>query len=153
MTTPGETRAQVPVNLVAHSTCLGCGCLCDDIGVEVAGGRIVEAKNACERGREWFSSGNHHSPLPAAIIDGKAATHEQALDRAAEILKAARAPLVMGLTATSLEAQAAALAVAERVGAVVCPDHSAESAPHVRAFERVGRVGATLGEVKNRADV
>jgi formylmethanofuran dehydrogenase subunit B len=153
MTMPAEIRAQRPTEQVAHATCLGCGCLCDDIALAVAAGRIVEAKNACERGQDWFLTEDHVTSLPAALIEGRPAMREEALDRAARILGAARAPLVMGLTATSLEAQAAALAVAERIGAVVCPAHFAESAPQVRAFERVGRVGATLGEVKNRADV
>ena len=43
---------------VEHTTCLGCGCACDDIVVVVDGDRIAEARNSCALGRAWFADGS-----------------------------------------------------------------------------------------------
>ena len=44
--------------LLENVTCLGCGCACDDIGVTVRDGRIVDAHNACALGARWFGDGS-----------------------------------------------------------------------------------------------
>ena len=119
----------------------------------VADGRIVEAEHACELGRRWFLADHDQSGLPLATIAGRAAEPEEALDRAAAILRQAQAPVVLGLTRTSNETVAAALAIADRIGAVVDVGQAAATMPALRAVQRIGRVSATLGEVKNRADV
>jgi formylmethanofuran dehydrogenase subunit B len=139
--------------VVADATCTACGCLCDDIDVVVEGGRIIEARRACERGTSWFLIDRARTGQPSATIDGQPVTLDEAIDRAAEILGHARAPLVLGLTETSLEAQAAAVALADRIGGMIAPGHAEATTPWVLAFQRLGRVSATLGEVKNRADV
>lgn len=138
---------------VADATCLACGCLCDDLVIETAGSRIVAAKNACALGLRWLQADHAHAGLPAATIDGRHATPDDALDRAAAVLARARAPVVLGLTATSTEAVAAALAVADVIGAVVDPGASEGDRARLRGVQRVGRVSSTLGEVKSRADV
>ncbi len=135
---------------IEDATCLACGCLCDDIALRVEGGRIVEARNACPIGHAWFLADRTRGDRPAATIDGQPAAVEAALARAAEILAVARSPLVMGLTRTTIEAQAAAVAIADRIGATIDPFGPSAG---LAAFQRVGRVTATLGEVKNRADV
>ena len=43
--------------MLRHTTCLGCGCACDDIDVVVRDGRIVDARNACALGVAWFGDG------------------------------------------------------------------------------------------------
>ena len=138
-------------SIVDHATCLACGCLCDDIGVEVEDGRIVEASRACPKGRDWFLAPRPGEGHPVASIDGLPAELEQAIARAAEILGASKAPLIWGLTETTNEAVRAALAIADRIGAVVDP--MVEDAARLAAFQRVGQVSASLGEVKDRADV
>ena len=60
---------------------------------------------------------------------------------------------MLGLTRTSNETVAAALAIADRLGAAVDVGQAAVAIPVLRAVQRIGRVSATLGEVKNRADV
>ena len=149
MTTPVAPTSTV----VEDATCLGCGCLCDDIAVAVAGGRIVEARNACPIGRDWFLRDRAADGRPAATVDGRPAALGEAIARAAEVLGQARAPIVVGLSGTTLEAQGAALALADRLGASVRLAHEADAAPRVRAIQRVGMVSATLGEVRDRADV
>lgn len=160
MTTPHDPRPAPPAAaatdpglLVTDATCTACGCLCDDIALRTSGGRIVEATNACETGRRWFLADHGGSGLPAATVDGRAVAPDEALDRAAEVLGKARAPVILGLTRTSTEAVAAALAIADKIGAVVDPGTPEGDRARLQAVQRVGRVSATLGEVKNRADV
>jgi formylmethanofuran dehydrogenase subunit B len=141
------------LRIVADVTCLGCGCLCDDINVHVDGDRIIAAEHACELGLGWFHRERPGPGDPPATIDGRAAPLDEALDRAAAVLSAARAPLVLGLRGATLEAQAAAVALAEQIGAAIDPAHAAAALPRRLAVARVGQVSATLGEVKNRADV
>jgi formylmethanofuran dehydrogenase subunit B len=159
MSTPTETIPTKPPNgsedeiVIADVTCVACGCLCDDITVRVRGGRLVETRNACEIGRAWFLKARNAGGAIAAIVEGKPVSLEQALDRAVEVLAAAHAPVVLGLTRTTLEAQREAVALADRLGAFVGLGHSATAAPEIQAVARAGSVSATLGEVKNRADV
>jgi ABC-type lipoprotein export system ATPase subunit len=73
-----------PARTVSDVTCLACGCLCDDIVATVAGGRIIAAANACERGRAWFLAERPTSA--AATIEGQPVAPAQARDRARELL-------------------------------------------------------------------
>ncbi|MEO6811146.1 MAG: formylmethanofuran dehydrogenase subunit B [Isosphaeraceae bacterium] len=132
---------------------MACGCLCDDIALSIVGGRILEARCACELGRAWFLRDHDQGDRPAALIDGRAVPTSEALDRAAAVLALARAPVILGLDATTIETQGVAVALADWLGAVIDPTHSQGAIPRLRAVQRVGQVSATLGEVKNRADL
>ncbi len=139
--------------VVDDATCLGCSCLCDDIGLVVEGGRIVEARRACNLGRAWFETEEIASgDVAGPMIEGVPVPLDVALDRAAEILKSARSPMVWGLGGSTIEAQRVALAIADRIGAIVATSGDRDRSPR-RGFVRVGAVGATLGEVKARADL
>ena len=139
--------------LIPHVTCLACGCLCDDITVAVAGGRVVGAERACQVGLPWFLAEHPGAAGPAARVEGMPVALETALDRAAAILAEARAPLIWGLTWASIEAVGAALAIADRIGATVDLAGSSGRLAHRAAFVRGGSVSSTLGEVKDRAGV
>jgi formylmethanofuran dehydrogenase subunit B len=134
-------------------TCLGCGCLCDDLTTRVVRGRIVDIGCECELGLRWFSRSPEETEGPAAWVDGRVVEVAEALDRAGELLRQSRAPLLFGLTQTSTEAVREALALADRIGARVWLDRTEADLGRVAAFSQSGRVSATLGEVKNRADV
>jgi formylmethanofuran dehydrogenase subunit B len=152
-TEPPADRSGPAPRVVAAVTCTACGCLCDDILLTVAADRIVAAEHACDLGRAWFLRDHGPGDRPSAAIDGRPASPAAAIARAAEFLGAARAPLILGLTRTTVEAQTAAVALADRIGAVIDPGHAADASPRLLAIQRVGCVSATLGEVKNRADV
>ncbi len=139
--------------LVPDATCLGCGCLCDDIEVAIAGGRVVGADHACPVGVDWFLSPHPGEGHPSALVEGRAVSPDEAIDRAVSILRAARSPMVWGLTASSVEAVGEALGIADRLGATVDLAGSEGRAGQRAAFVRVGQVSATLGEVGQRAEV
>jgi formylmethanofuran dehydrogenase subunit B len=86
-------------------------------------------------------------------VDGRACSFEEALDAAAELLAAARLPLVYGLTDSTVEAQQAAVRLADLLGAILDTASSAAHQGSQGAFERVGLLTASLGEVRRRADL
>ena len=139
--------------LVRDATCTACGCLCDDLTVTVRSGRIVGAENACETGLRWLLAEHSRTGLAIASVEGRPVDRDAAVERAAVILSRARSPVVLGLSQTGTESVAAALAIADRIGAVVQVNGGGDSLGRLLAVQRVGRVSATLGEVKNRADV
>ena len=134
---------------MTYATCLGCGCACDDITVVVQGGTIAEAINACSLGRSWFGDGK----VPAEVRSrGRAMPLEQAIGDAATLLGAARRPLVYLAPEITSEAQRAAVAIADRLGAAL-DSPTSEIADGILAAQRRGRAGATLGEIRQRADL
>ena len=143
------------MHAVADATCLACGCLCDDVTatIDTVDNRIVEAHSACPIGRAWFLADRSARDRPIAAIDGEPAGLETAVATAAEILGSARFPIILGLSGTTIEAQAEAVGLADRLGAAVGLAHEGEAAHRIAAVQRVGSVSATLGEVKNRGDL
>ncbi len=134
---------------VANVTCLGCGCACDDIAVAVEQGRIAEARNACPLGVAWFGDGT----IPAETrVNGRAASLEQALTEGARLLTGAKHPLVFLAGDVSCETQREAVAIADRLHAAI-DSLAATAATAVLAAQRRGRAGATLGEIRQRADL
>ncbi len=138
---------------VDHVVCAFCGCDCDDISVTVEGDCITQAKNACVLGKAWFLSHGKPSDLPAARIDGRPASLEQGIERAARYLAEARYPLIYGLSSTSCEAQRKSVALAEALGGCIDCCTSVCHGPSGIALQGVGEPTCTLGEVKNRADL
>jgi len=132
------------------STCLGCGCACDDIVVEVRDGRIVEARNACELGKKWFGDGKVSGEVR---VRGKEITVEEALDAAAELLGGARRALVYLAPDISCETQRAAVALGDHLRGVVDSVTSSTVAGGTLAAQRRGRPTASLGEIRNRAEL
>ena len=107
------------LRVVKDATCTFCGCVCDDIELHADGDRIVKAKNACSLGEAWFKHHTAERLYPDALIDGKPATLDEAIEVAADYLHAANMPLVYGLSNITCEAQREAVALAELVGGVV----------------------------------
>jgi len=136
---------------VGAVTCLGCGCACDDLEVSVRDGRIVDISPPCPVGREWFGDGS----VPDAITKGgKAATLEQAIAEAARVLMAEAGRTIVYLGPDlSTQAQRTALAIADLLHARVDTATSRAAAAGLLAAQRRGRAAATLGEIRNRADV
>jgi formylmethanofuran dehydrogenase subunit B len=107
------------LKVVNNATCTFCGCVCDDIELHADDVRIVEAKRACVLGKAWFFNHTAERLYPDALIDGKEASVEDAIEVAAEFLDRADLPLVYGLSNVTCETQREAIALAERIGGVV----------------------------------
>ena len=140
---PGE-------RILAHVTCLGCGCACDDIQVTVRDGRIVETLNACALGARWFGDGQ----VPwRAMVGGRESTLEAALDATAALLASAGKPLIYLAPDLSCEAQREAVSLADLLRATIDSVTSDTILEAVLAGQERGRATATLGEIRNRADL
>jgi formylmethanofuran dehydrogenase subunit B len=82
---------------------------------------------------------------PVATIDGESVDLESALTRAAELLRGARRPMVRGFEHATIEDARAAVALADRLGAVI-------AAGRVSWTWR-GASTATLGEIRDRSEL
>jgi formylmethanofuran dehydrogenase subunit B len=131
--------------------CGFCGCLCDDLEVEVENNRIIQVKSACGIGRNKLL--HAQSGMATIRINGQSASLQDALDEAARILIAAKNPLIYGLSSASTEAQREAVALTEMLQGTIDNPSSYCHGPSVLAGQQVGVASCTLGEVKNRADL
>ena len=149
---PVPAAEEPETRIVQDATCTFCGCVCDDIDLHVQGLHIVEAKRACVLGKAWFY--NHQvENRPSCLIEGKPAEIQAGIERAARILAQARYPLVYGLSDTTVESQRIAVGLADWIGGIVDTTTSVCHGPSGMAFQGVGEVTATLGEVRNRGDM
>jgi len=136
---------------VEHVTCLGCGCACDDIAVTVRDGRIVDTSPACSVGRGWFGDG----VVPWQVFrDGAPASMEEAIAEAARVLAESQGRLLIYVGGDlSSQAQRSAVSLADLLRGTVDSATSNTAATGLLAAQRRGRATATLGEIRNRADV
>jgi len=142
----------MPVAVTTNVTCLGCGCVCDDIEVHTEANRLLRTGNACPLGESWFR-GHASADPPPALLDGSPVAPAVALAAAADRLRSARLPLVFGLGSSTCETQREAVRLAEELGGVVDSHTSLTHGPTKIAAQLVGKVVCTLGEVRNRADL
>ncbi len=125
------TRMAIPATSTA---CPACGCRCE----------VIALADGCGLGRAAPAP-----DVPVAQIEERPASLDDAVDRAAALLAAARYPLVYGLTHITCEAQRAAVGLADRIGAAI----DIAGASPAALFPDLGTVTCSLGEVKNRADL
>lgn len=136
---------------VGPVTCAGCGLLCDDVRIETSSDG-VRLRPECGLGARWFSERMlRPADAPAATIDGQPADAESALARAAEMLRGARRPLVSGFDGATVEDARAAVALADRLGALVSIGPAADPWPGAPAVPLRGASTATLGEIRDRS--
>ncbi|WP_347489834.1 hypothetical protein [Desulfoscipio sp. XC116] len=93
--------------------CTFCGCLCDDLKVEVADNQIAKVSNACAIGRNKLM--HAQTDLASFRVNGREATWEEVISEATNILNRAKAPLVYGLSSTTTEAVREAVALTEKI--------------------------------------
>ncbi len=148
----------MPREIVRDVVCPVCGCLCDD-GVVILGdgGRIIEVENFCSVGTSKFlgAQSEHRLTKPLIKKNGKfeIVSLEKAVKETAKLLANAERPLLYGWSNTECDAQRVGLELAEEVGGIIDSTTTTCHGPSVLAIQEVGCPTATLGEIKNRADV
>jgi formylmethanofuran dehydrogenase subunit B len=142
------------LKIVSDATCTFCGCVCDDmiLTVDLDHNRIIKSENACILGKAWFKE---HSieERPFAVVSGREASTEEGVEEAAQILANARFPVIYGLSDTTCEAQRVAVSIGDMIGGTIDTTTSVCHGPSGIAFQGVGESTASLGEIKNRADM
>jgi formylmethanofuran dehydrogenase subunit B len=136
---------------IENVVCPFCGCLCDDIVVEVEDNRITAAKKVCANGRSLFL--NAQTQVAQPTVDGEEVKWPQAIDAAARILTEGASPLIYGLSSTASEAQRKAIALADLLGATIDSTSSVCHGPTTIGIQSRGEPTCTLGEIKHRADL
>lgn len=148
---PQENSPDLASKVQQHEavTCIFCSLLCDDLTTETRGHQVRALAQACPKAERAYAAS---VPASTPLIDGKPASFDAALAAASRILKRSRQPLFGGL-ATDVDGMRAALALAERCGAIVDHLHGTALARGVRVLQSRGQATTTLAEVRNRADL
>lgn len=136
----------------AHVACQRCGCLCDDLQVQVAAGQVRATAGGCHIAEPWFAGLSHQTDQPAAVA-GQSGPLEVALQAAAAILRESSAPLIYGLAGCGSSAARSAVALADAIGATIDLAGGRCQQPAMLAMQQVGKSTCTLGEVRQRADL
>ncbi len=142
---PKNDAGALGKTLFVDVPCAFCGCLCDDLRVTVAGGKVVELEGACSLAGPQILAAE--ASRPAGRIAGRDVSQAEAIHEAARVLIAARAPLVWGLGRATCEAQAAAVEIGQLLGGVIAVPGGDD------ALQTVGEVSCTFGEMRQRADL
>ncbi|HYL17592.1 MAG TPA: hypothetical protein VEV20_02865 [Burkholderiales bacterium] len=123
--------------------------LCDDLVVDAAAVPQVRA-HGCARSRALFSALPKSDVTPQ--VDGKSATLDQAIARAAEILTAAAQPVFLS-AGTDVGGMRMLLELAERAGGVIDHVNSDAALRNLLVLQDTGWMSTTLTEVRNRCDL
>lgn len=147
-----KSRLMNSVNLKAnqmHATCPACGLLCDDVSIEVKQSQLKVFNTNCAKSIQFFAQPlGEHSPQ----INGESATLEQAIARAASILKASKKLLFAGLS-TDVQGFRAIYQLANKTNGSLKHINAQSMARNMAVLQSSGWQTTTLTEVKNRADV
>ncbi|MFC1759490.1 formylmethanofuran dehydrogenase subunit B [Planctomycetota bacterium] len=132
--------------------CTICGCVCDDLSLEVDEGRIRSVTGACHLSESWFLDQDSQQP-PAAMSHGHPVGIDSAIEQASDILSNSRWPLIYGLSRSSTDGQRAAVRLADAIGGNVDTTASLCHGSSIMAIQEVGESTCSLGEIRNRADM
>jgi len=130
--------------------CTGCSLLCEDIEATVKDGGVTGVRNLCRKGNGHYQALKTDRTKP--MIDGKEVTLDLAISKAAQILKSAKNPLLCGWSNVTLEAQAAGILLAKKLGATMS-DTSPSCQEDLMERIMAGKIPTcTLDDVRNFAD-
>jgi len=149
---PAVSNALFVIQSFENVACTICGCVCDDLTLQVDNGRVTSVERACSLSEPWLLQQTAANDCTAQV-EGTAATQEKAVEAASNILRKSRAPLIYGLSTSSTPGQRAACRLADQLGATIDTTASTCHAPSIIAVQAVGESTSSLGEVSNRADL
>ncbi|WP_448187984.1 formylmethanofuran dehydrogenase [Azospirillum sp. sgz301742] len=129
--------------------CPFCGLGCDDLTVRAEPNGLAVESTDCPIARAGFA---RTDPAEPPRVGGNAVALDAAVQAAAKALGASDAPLIAGLGA-DVDGVRAALALAERVGAVVDHVHSEGLYRNLAVLQRTGWIATTFAELRNRCDL
>ena len=145
------------MTIVKSVPCPICGCLCDDIELDVENNEVMRVKNGCSICESKFLGykSPHRIKTPLVRKDGKLVpvSIEEAIHKAAEILANANYPILYGWSSTSCEAQRIGVELTEEVGGVLDNTAVVCHGPSILGVQEVGIPTCTLGQIRHRADL
>jgi len=132
--------------------CTMCGCVCDDLKLTVADGRVVGVSPGCALAEPWLL-GQSSFDKPSCSIEGQPVLLDEAVRHATGILARSESPLIYGLSGSSTPGQRSAVHLADTIGACIDTTASTCHAPSIVALQGVGESTCSLGEIRNRSDL
>ncbi|MGR9012441.1 MAG: formylmethanofuran dehydrogenase subunit B [Gammaproteobacteria bacterium] len=126
-----------------------CGIGTDDLTIQVDGVLLKVVKNGCAVNTPAFEQAITDT---RPRVDGKDVSLEQAVAKAAAMLKGTNQPVIGGC-ATDVNGMRALLGLADRSGAVVDNMNFTGARNNFLALQDSGWMNTTLAEVKNRCDL
>ncbi len=134
--------------------CPFCGCLCDDVYVDVEEDKIVQIFNGCILCKAKLSSGERVKEA-LVRVDGELvpSSYEDAVESAAKILVESSMPVLYGWSNTSCETISQGIRLTEKIRGVIDNTSSVCHGPSLLGIHETGLPTCTLGEVKNRSDL
>ena len=136
--------------------CPFCGCLCDDLEVVVKSRRVAGVKSGCAIAIAKFVEHEKYRLTKPFIRKGDKpvfTTLEEAVEEAAKILVDSKYPLLFGWSSSSVEAARLGVELAELLGGLLDLTTVICHGPSIEALQEIGLVSATLGQIKNRAEL
>lgn len=131
-------------------TCPFCGLLCDDLTVQRdTAGNLTVTENGCPRAVTFFA---RPAAEPGPRIQGKPATLEEAIAKAAQILGSSKQPLIAGL-GTDVNGMRAVMNLAEASRSTLDHMNSNGFMRNMHVLQNSGWFTTTLTEVRNRVDL
>jgi len=140
-------------SLLTSIACTRCGCVCDDLRIEIRGGCVASVQPGCVLADEWFRRATVPYKGAVAEIDSQPASLTDAVVAAAALLRSSKLPLFFGLSRSSTDGQRAVCELADQLGGIVDTTASLGHGPSILAFQSAGESTSTLGEVRHRADL
>ncbi len=134
-------------------TCPGCGCLCDDIEVDLVEDRITQIRNACTKGSTLLYDAQNPERRTRPLVSGNEVSIDEALKAAARLLTESEHPMVFGLDRCTLETQSSAIELAKKLGAVIDDSSSYTFGPMIEKIITGVLPACSLTEVKDNADL
>ena len=137
---------------VENVGCTMCGCVCDDLKLTVADGRVVGVSPGCALAEPWLL-GQASWDGPSCLVGEQPVLLDAAVQHAAGILVKSESPLIYGLSGSSTPGQRSAVHLADTIGACIDTTASTCHAPSIVALQGVGESTCSLGEIQNRSNL
>ena len=134
---------------MTKTACPACSCLCDDLDVEQIDSK-VKVKTDCRLAQAWFAKA---ATTAMSTGSGTSEPLKAKIGSALNLIADAKVPLVTGLNHLPADAQFLAWKLADSIAAVIDIGFSNDLHAPTIAFQELGGVTATMGEIANRADV
>lgn len=133
--------------------CTRCGCVCDDLTLDVTHDRVLTFSPNCSLAEKWFETFRAPVQASPALIHDRACDFDEAIEHAARLIRHAKSPLFFGLSRSSTDGQRAVCELADYIGATIDTTASIGHGPSIAAFQDAGESTSTLGEVRHRSDL
>ncbi|MFN9720417.1 MAG: formylmethanofuran dehydrogenase subunit B [Planctomycetota bacterium] len=149
-----DESVPAPSQTFHQIACTRCGCVCDDLSVEVsADGGISGISTRCHLAVEFYESLRKPFSEYCPQINGVDVAFEEAVQEAARLLQNARSPLLFGLSRSSTDGQRAACELADLTSGTIDTTASVGHGASIMALQAAGESTSTLGEVRHRSDL